>query len=345
MHDDRARSIHAATLVADTHSDIPTDLHRRRAVGETGILGKCHLPGLREGGVSLCAMAVNNDSFVSGFQPDAALRRVVSMLDAVEEEVAETPEFALVRNSQEILDARAHDRIAVPLGLEGGACIGESIETIRVLHRLGVCSVTLTWNYRNGIGDGIAEEGRGGGLSRFGVQAVKEMQRLGIIVDVSHMTQVGVQQVLAVVERPIIASHSNARALCDHPRNLSDHVIEAIARTGGVVGVCFYPAFLSHGRATLDHVLDQIEYLIRVGGEDHVVIGPDFVDYLDTYLDDKLNAAGVGYLANADYPEGISSVSQFHSLTSGLISRGFTEGCIHKLLGLNYLRVVQQAVD
>ena len=343
-HLDTARQLHAAHPVADIHSDIPTDVFRRRSAGESGVVKRLHLPRLRAGGVSVCGMAVNNDSFVGGLQADQALRRVVEMLDAMHAEADETLEMALVSDTRGIRDAVERDRLAVPLGLEGGACIGQSLGTLRTLYRLGVRSVVLTWNYRNGIGDGIAEEAGGGGLTRFGVGAVKEMQRLGVLVDVSHLTPAGVAQVLAISERPIVASHSNARAVCDHRRNLTDAAIEGIARSGGVVGVCFYPGFIDANAPSVEGLLDHVDYLVRLVGEDHVAVGADYVDYMKDYIEEKLHAAGVGYLSGADYPEGLEGIDRLHNFTAGLLSRGYGPTALAKILGGNYLRVFAAAV-
>lgn len=344
-HLETARKFHASHPVADIHSDIPTDVYRRRSAGERAVVRRLHLPRLRAGGVSICGMAVNNDSFVGGMQADQALRRVVDMLDAMQEEADETPEMALVFDGRGVRNAVEDGRLAVPLGLEGGACIGQSLGTLRTLHRLGIRSIVLTWNYRNGIGDGIAEEAGGGGLTRFGVDCVKEMQRLGVLVDVSHLAPIGVRQVLAIAERPIVASHSNARALCDHRRNLTDDVIEGIARSGGLVGVCFYPGFIDPAVPTLERLLDHVDYLVRLAGEDHVAVGADYVDYMKDYIEEKLQAAGVGYASHAEYPEGLEGIDRFHNFTAGLLARGYRHATIAKILGENYLRVVAAAVD
>lgn len=341
---EKAKAIHKSSVVADTHSDIPTDLYRRHQNGDMTALDRLHLPRLLEGGVSVCAMAVNNDSFVGGLQADSALRRVICMLDVVETQLANSSAFKSATTSSEIRSALDEAKIAVPLGLEGGACIGESLETIRILYRLGIRSVTLTWNYRNGIGDGTAEESRGGGLSRFGELAVKEMQRLGILVDVSHMTSHGVKQVVSISERPIVASHSNARAIHDHPRNLADDVAEAIVSTGGLVGICFYPGFVDDTTPTLSKVIDHIDYMVGLVGIDHVALGPDFIDYMSDFMNDKLSAANIGYLDDPVYPEGITGVHQFHNITAALIARNYSNTDITKILGENYLRVFERAV-
>lgn len=339
-----ARRLHASNVVADIHSDIPTDVLRRRLAGESDVFSRLHVPPLRIGGVSLTTLAVNIDSTVGGLQSDAALRLFVDMFDALDEDIRETSEIALTDNMTDVRLALEAGRIAATLGVEGGACIGESLGTLRVLHRLGVRSVVLTWNFRNGLGDGIAEEDGGGSLTRFGVSAVKEMQRLGMLVDVSHLAPAGVKQVLELAERPIIASHSNARALCSHRRNLTDEAIEGIARTGGLVGLCCYPGFIDEHHPSLDRLLDHADYLVRLAGEDHVAIGGDFVDYMQDHISDKLQSANVGYLSDMRYPKDIEGVHQFHNITAGLLQRGYAESSIKKMLGTNYLRVLEQSI-
>jgi len=343
-HLPRARELHASTIVADMHSDIPTDVYRRRARGEERVIERLHLPRLRAGGVTAVGMALNNDSFVGGMQTDAALRRVVEMLDAMESEAAESPDLAWTRSAAEIVSAAEQGRLAMLVGLEGGAALGERLGTLRTLYRLGVRVVCLTWNYRNPIGDGVAEEHGGGGLTRFGVAAVKEMQRLGILVDVSHLTPRGVEQVLAVAERPIVASHSNARAYCPHRRNLSDAAIEGIARTGGVVGVCFYPGFIDAEQPSLERLLDHVDHIVRLVGDDHVAIGADFVDYMQEFIDERLAASGVYQGHSSVYPAELAGIDQIHNFTAGLLARGYSTESITKILGRNFLRVCRDAI-
>ena len=344
-HIQAAHRVHASNVVADIHSDIPTDVFRRRRLGEERVIERLHLPCLRTGGVSLVAMALSNDSFVGGLQADAALRRVVEMLDAMEAEATETPELALVADTSAIRTAVGAGRLPAILGLEGGAALGQSLGSIRALYRLGIRFVILTWNYQNGIGDGAREASSGGGLTRFGQDAVREMQRLGVLVDVSHLAPAGVRQVLEIAERPIVASHSNARALCEHPRNVDDAAIEGIARTGGLVGVCFYPDFIDPRQPTLERLLDHVDYLVRLVGHDHVAVGTDYVDYMQEYMDGILQAAGVGYGHHAAYPAGIESIDRLHTFTAGLLARGYSEASAAKIMGGNYLRVCEAALD
>lgn len=343
-HLEAAHRIHSGTIVADIHSDIPNDVLRRRKQGETAVMQRLHVPQLRQGGVSLLTMATNIDSVVSGMNADAGLRLFVDMLDSFIEDAANTADIKLTDNVRQIRGAVADQKIAVLLGVEGAACIGESLGTIRTIYRLGVRTVTLTWNYRNAIGDGIAEEAGGGTLTRFGVSAVKEMQRLGILVDVSHLSVPGVMHTLAIAERPIVASHSNARALCGHLRNLPDEALVGIARSGGLVGVCPYPGFIDSERPSLSRLLDHVDYLMRLVGEDHIAIGADFIDYMQDEVRERLLAANVGYLPDTTYPEGIASVSDLPNLTAGLVARGYGEPVIRKILGGNYIRVLEQAM-
>ncbi|MFZ1771557.1 MAG: membrane dipeptidase, partial [Caldilinea sp.] len=180
------------------------------------------------------------------------------------------------------------------------------------------------WNNRNAACDGVAESRTNGGLTEFGVKVVAECNRLGIILDVSHLAPAGVTDVLAVSGQPIIASHSNARALCDHPRNLTAAQLEAIASKGGVIGVTFVDAFLNRGdpqAATLDDVVANIEYMLGVVGPDHVALGSDFDGWT--------------------LPKELKDATCYPLITQKLVERGHHPGVIRKILGENLLRVMR----
>lgn len=214
---------------------------------------------------------------------------------------------------------------------------------LRDLYRLGLRVLGLTWNFRNALADGAAEARSGGGLTRFGVDAVREAQRLGMLVDVSHLADAGVRDVLAIAERPVIASHSNARAVCDHVRNLPDWAIEGIARTGGVIGVALFGDFVDPERPTLDRVVDHVDYLRRLVGSEHVAIGPDYTDYLDADADAATRAAGI-YSGQKRYAEGAETTARLPALTAALLERGYSEAEVTGILGGNLLRVCRQAI-
>src|SRR5690606_7609238 len=162
------------------------------------------------------------------------------------------------------------------LVLEGGRPLEGSLAVLRQFFRLGVRCLLLTWNGRNELADGVGEGATAGGLSIFGREVVHEMKRLGMILDLSHLAAAGFNEAIDLYDGVVVATHSNAKALHDHPRNLSDEQIKRVAETGGVVGVAFMPAFLSSGTPTVETVVDHIEHMSALVGDAHVCIGPDF---------------------------------------------------------------------
>jgi membrane dipeptidase len=190
-------------------------------------------------------------------------------------------------------------------------------------YRLGLRVLGITWNRRNEAADGVGELRTEGGLTNFGVDLVNECNRLGILIDVAHLAPAGVEDVLAVSQAPIIATHANCDALWSHPRNLTDAQLEVIAEKGGVVGVTPVPSFLGNHqeRADLSEMLDHVDHMVEVMGEDGVGLGMDF--------------DGVGEMRT----HGIETASDLPNLTRGLVERGYGDGWISKILGGNFLRV------
>jgi membrane dipeptidase len=190
---------------------------------------------------------------------------------------------------------------------------------------LGVRNIGLTWSLRNALADGVFEAQTGGGLTNYGRAVVKEMNRLGIVIDIAHLAPAGVRDVLELSEAPIIASHANACAVCDHTRNLTDEQLEGLARNDGVVGVTFVQSFIDPQQATLARLLDHVDHIVRVAGIDHVGLGSDFD----------------GYWGDDQMPE-IRDASDLPAITAGLLVRGYSEADVRKFLGENYLRVFRQ---
>jgi membrane dipeptidase len=192
-------------------------------------------------------------------------------------DLAAHPEQAmLARCAADIWTARAGGKLAVVLTIETSEALDGSINVLRMFHRLGIRAISLTHNPRALAADGVGETRTGGGLTEFGVRLVREMNELGILVDVSHLSERGFWDVLEVTERPVIASHSCCRALCDHPRNLTDDQLRAIAQNGGVAAITFVPAFVDAQRPSLARLLQHIEHAIAVAGAEHVGLGSDF---------------------------------------------------------------------
>lgn len=317
-----AHELHFDAIVCDGHCDTLGDvLAGARRLHDHAASGHVDLPRLRAGGVTAQVFAC----FVPVSEYHAgATRHALQRLDALHEALAtDAGDLLLATGAADIRRAKVSGQIAGLLGLEGAEALAGSLEVLRCFHRLGVRVLGLTWNYRNEVADGVHDSGTRG-LTPFGTRVIEECNRIGMMIDVSHLSPAGLTAVLTVSQQPVIASHSNAAALCSHIRNLTDAQIEAIAAAGGLIGATFVPIFLTspEENATLGHVLDQLDYLIRVAGPDHVMIGSDF---------DGIRFA----------PPGIEDASRYPAITAGMVGRGHDETTIRKVLGLNFLRVLE----
>ncbi len=316
-------NLHHESIVVDMHADTLLDvLKGKRRLADQGKGGHVDLSRLRRGGVRVQFFAC----FIEPeYKPERALKQALRLLDAFyREEEANRSELQLATSVEEIQGIAAAGKIAAILSIEGGEALERDLGVLRIFYRLGVRSLCLTWNERNYLADGVAEGRAGGGLTRFGVEVVRELNRLGMLVDVSHLGERGFWDVLEVSTSPVIASHSNARALCDHPRNLTDQQIRALAAHGGVVGINFAPHFLAEdGNACLDAVVAHIEYLLELVGPDHVGLGSDFDGIEKT-------------------PRGLEDVRFLPELTEALLARGIDAETVQKVLGRNILRVMDQ---
>jgi membrane dipeptidase len=216
---------------------------------------------------------------------------------------------------------------------------------LRNFYRLGLRCLGLTHDVRNELGDGVRERSAGG-LTHFGAKVVEECNRLGIVVDVSHLSDRGTHDVLAISAQPIIASHSNARSLCPHPRNLTDELIRAIAKGGGVIGFHALDTFISSNpNPTLDVLARHIAHIAEIGGPDCIGIGPDLMENWDptiftTVAERSSTVNGIPALSMKwTYPEGMRSNAELPNLTEALLKLGFGSQDVVKFLGGNFLRV------
>lgn len=230
-------------------------------------------------------------------------------------------------------------QVAVLFHFQGINPIENDLDLINVFHALGVRIMQLTYNARNLAGDGCTES-RDGGLSDFGRRAIRRMNDLHIVVDLSHCGERTSFEAIAASRQPVVVTHANARALCDSPRNLSDDLIRAVAQQGGVIGACGFPAFLTADpQPTIEHFLDHIDYLCRVAGPEHVGLG---LDYSQENEDDYVY---YGYDPRVyppppwEYPTGIRGFADMPNITAGLMRRGYTHEQVRGILGENFLRV------
>ncbi len=208
------------------------------------------------------------------------------------------------------------------LAIEGGEAAEGSLEKLEGLYEKGVRLMTLTWNYRNEICDGIDEKD-GRGLTEFGKQTVKKMNELGMVVDVSHISEQGFWDTVSVCVKPFVASHSAVKAICNHRRNLTDEQIKEIISLNGVIGINFYPLFLDNfGKCKAERILEHMEYILELGGENNVGLGSDF---------DGINSL----------PEEIKGIESMDYLISLMEKRGYGEKIIQKITFENFLRIFE----
>ncbi len=274
--------------------------------------------------------------------------RANEMIDALLGQIERHPDrLEMARSSADIRRIAADGRIAALLGVEGGHAIEHDLANLRALYGRGVRYMTLTWSFSHSWADASGDpmqsaERLHGGLTEFGRSVVREMNALGMLVDISHVSDETFWDVLDAAKAPVIASHSSVRALAPHPRNLSDEMLAAVAANGGVVMINFSTMYLDPRKTTprayawdwlrhaggsattVGHVVDHIDHVVRVAGIDHVGIGSDF--------------DGTPFL-----PGGLQHAGEFPNLTAELLVRGYAEGDVRKILGENLLRVLDAA--
>lgn len=336
-----AAELHRDAVVVDCHNDIAMSIALRELNGDRSTLEHRWIPELRAGGVDVQVMPI----YVGDEVPEATLRSSLFRLQRVLDEVeANADSVAICLDGSQIDRAVDSGKIAMVLALEGCHQFGTDVGLVRTFHRLGVRMISFTHFGRTPLADGSAEDATGGRLTRAGVAVLKEMERLGIVMDVSHLGIRGVDHVLELATRPVIASHSNARAVFDVHRNIHDRQLKAIAATGGVIGVNLLPGLISSSRPSFDGVLDQVDHLVDVAGVDHVGIGSDFiVDYFRERYPDSASLIQEGIDSRAEIP-GLIRPSDLPKLTEALVSHGYTDVLVHKILGANFLRVFREVM-
>lgn len=294
-------------FICDCHCDTLTELYNKNA---SLYENEQHFDIKRQitlgGGLQFCAIYVPTEVF----RYQGGLRYTLCLLDKYNQEIKKLHENGIdvlqVRTAKDAGNVLKH-KAATLLAIEEGGAIDGSLEALRCLYELGVRAMTLTWSNRNDIADGINEEGTGSGLTLFGKQVVAEMNRLGMLVDVSHISTAGFWSVIETSTKPIIATHSNAKSLCSHPRNLNDEQIKALAQNGGLAGITFAGQFLEEDwrNACIESVYKHIDYMLNlIGNDDHIGFGSDF----DGISHPPYNIQGV-----QDYKPLIEYLSKYYS--------------------------------
>jgi len=231
----------------------------------------------------------------------------------------------IAHNYNELIANRDNGKMSAILTVEEGGILNGKMEYLEELYRQEIRLITLTWNHENCIGFPNSREPvvMNQGLKPFGIEVVKRMNDLGMIIDVSHLSDGGFWDVMEHSTKPVVASHSDARALCNHPRNLTDEMIKALAKKGGVAGVNFYPYFLHEsGKATMEDIAEHLWHMYQVGGEDVIAFGTDFDGFDEGELD-------------------ITHMGEMNFVYDAIRKRGFTERQMEKILNGNILRVLK----
>lgn len=254
-----------------------------------------------------------------------AMKRAMQIIDRLYQEIEHNKALVMLCNNYaEINEALYHNKIAAVLSIEGGEALQGDLSALRMFYKLGVRSIGLTWNHRNEIADGVGDEESGGGLTGFGRSLINEMNELGMLIDLSHITEKGFWDVMEITKSPLIVSHSNAKKICNHKRNLTDRQIEAVKKNNGVIGINLYPYFLNNtDRAGLQDVIKHVEHITGVSGEDHIGIGADF---------DGIECT----------PEEINGVQDMEKIFNELLKLNYSEDSVKKIAGNNFLRVIRE---
>lgn len=371
--EDAAIALHRDAIVIDGHSDTtPWFEDPEWRFDERHVEGHQDLPRMREGGLDAQFWSIYLGKTEG---PGRAIREAVLRIDAVHQLVERHPaDLAIARTSQELRHVVADGRIACLMGVEGGHIIEESLPALRTLYRLGARYLTLTHSFNTSWADssGTLEppEPTNGGLTVFGEDVVREMNRLGMMVDVSHVSDDTFWHVLRVTRAPVIASHSSVRAVADHARNMDDAMLEALAAGGGIVMINFYSGYVDMDlveplRALFGKLQPEIARLRERHADDPVGLRRAYRDLMRgreipqtrlevvlDHFDHAIRVAGPDHVGlGADWdgvvsmPAGLDDVSKLPALTRGLLEGGHSPVVVRKVLGENLLRVMQRVED
>ncbi len=367
----RVKTLLDQAVVVDLHDDTTQMmLDEGYRLSRRHTFGQVDIPRMREGGVTGIFFSLWTDP--DRYTPTEAIRRTMEQIDAIRREVARNPgALEMAATADQILAAKKRGRIAVLMGLEGGHGIDSDLAVLRIWYSLGVRYMTLTHTRNTPWADSSGAKPEHNGLTDFGRQVVREMNRLGMMVNISHVSDKTFRDVLATTSAPVIASHSSCRALADVPRNMTDDMLRALARNGGVVHINFYEGFVAAGfearvgalkdeqarQDAIDNRTPKFGDRSRNGPEVRRInaariarLGRIPLSKLLDQFEHAVKVAGVDHVGlgsdfdGADdlFPAGMEDISKIPNLVQGLIERGFPDADILKILGGNSLRVMRE---
>ncbi|MGN1210874.1 MAG: dipeptidase [Candidatus Cryptobacteroides sp.] len=356
-------------FLLDSHCDTPSQIYRLRDINLDNERGHVDFPKLRRGGVDGSFFAIYTSPSKTGMQ---ATSYALELMKTLKSAVAAAPDMASFAYSpSDAYRNRDNGLFSVFIGLENGSPIGNSIQLLRDFYGMGVRYMTLCHSKDNAICDSCAEGRTWNGLSPFGKEVVAEMNRLGMMIDVSHISDKSFYDVLEYSELPVVATHSCCRALAGHPRNMSDDMIRALASKGGVIQINFYPVFLDDGFAKvlaesrIEERGDIVESIFisdpadkekrqawyEVEDELSRLPRPSFTRIAD-HIDHVVELVGIDHVGlGSDFdgiavtPKGMDSAADFHKILEELSRRGYTSSDIEKIAGGNFFRVFNENID
>lgn len=336
-----AINLHKNNVVVDTHLDLAGEIYNRYLAGEKEVIKNRYLDNFKKGGFNIIVSSLFLDDI---FLPEMALRMTLGQISALMEDVeACNGEIVLVKTKEQLNKVVKENKIGIILSFEGLDPIGNDIKMLKIFYELGVRAAGLVWSRRNYVADGCSfspvEEGQRGGLTKFGVSAVRKMEEMNMLIDVSHLNDEGFWDIMKFTEKPFIASHSNVRNICSRMRNLTDDQIKAIAERNGVIGINAYKniAGVKEGEDPIKKLADHVEYMVNLVGPKHVGYG---FDLCNNYYDSELK-----FKYEPHNSDGLYSHAEAVLLTEELLKRGITEEDAKLIIGGNFYRVFSEMLQ
>ena len=366
----RAHKLQFSSIVLDTHDDTTQRLLSKDfELGQRHTEGSIDIPRMREGGMNAIFFSIWIDGRIMG---PPAVEKALDQIDAVLQTVKKYPnDLMFARTAADVRRAHAQGKIAALMGVEGGHMIGNDIRVVRIFADLGVRYMTLSHFYNDEWADSSTDKPVHNGLTDFGKEIVREMNRQGMMVDISHVSDKTFYDALEVSKAPLIASHSSCRALCSHPRDMTDDMMKALAAKGGVIQINYEKSFIdqaykdasdretggvvknmdelikscNNDEACVSRKMDEIQQKLIAEGKLPHVSWERVVDHIDHAV--KLIGAdhvGLGSdFDGANMPDGLEDCSKLPKLTEAMVRKGYSDSDIRKILGENTLRVMEQA--
>ena len=366
---ERARKLHFSSIVLDTHDDTTQRFFSKNFdLGKRNPDGHVDIPRMREGGMNAIFFSIWIDGRIMG---PPAVQKALDQIDAVHENAIKySKDMVFCRTAEEVRRAHAQGKIAALIGVEGGHMIGNDIRVLRMFGDLGVRYMTLSHFYNDEWADSSTDKPVHNGLTDFGKDIVREMNRQGIMVDISHVSDKTFYDALEVSKAPLIASHSSCRALCNHPRDMSDDMIKALAAKGGVIQINYERSFIDQAYKDASDklsggVVAQFDAITKSCGDDQECVTRKMTDAqkqlteegklphvswerIIDHIDHVVKLVGPDHVGlgsdfdGATMPEGMEDCSKLPKITEALMRKGYKDDDIRKILGGNLLRVMEQ---